>query len=314
MEYKDYYKILGVSKNATQDEIKKAYRKLAVKYHPDKNPGDKAAEAKFKEINEANEVLSDPEKRKRYDELGMNWKNFQTGGEGGGFDWSRFQQQYGGGRSGGTYYTDFSDIFGSGGSGFSDFFETFFGGGFDFGKSKRKQQTKQAKGQDMHAEMHISLEDAYKGAEKIFEINGQTIKLKIKKGAYDGQILKLAGKGYPSYSGQSGDLYITIRVDKDPVYNRIDDDLYMDLPVDIYTAVLGGKKEINTLKGKIKITIPEGSSSGKTLRLAGMGMPKYGKDSQYGDLYVKLNIQIPKNLTEEEKKLFRKLQEIRTRY
>jgi curved DNA-binding protein len=317
MDYKDYYKILGVSKSASQDEIKKAYRKLAMKYHPDKNPGDKTAETKFKEANEAHEVLSDAEKRKRYDELGSNWNSYQQspGGQGGGFDWGKYQQQYGGSQGGQTYYTDFGDFgsafgTGGGGGGFSDFFEAFFGGtGGAKQKTGRRQQT--LKGQDTQAELPVTLEEAYNGVEKIFEINGQTIKLKLKKGVADGQVLKLSGKGYPGHNGgPAGDLLLTIKVQKHPLYNRIDDDLYMDIPLDIYSAVLGGKLDVNTLKGKIKISIPPESSNGKTLRLAGLGMPKYGKDSQYGDMFVKLDLQTPKNLTAEEKKLFTELAEL----
>ncbi len=314
MDYKDYYKILGVSKSASQDEIKKAFRKLAMKYHPDKNAGDKTAEAKFKEINEANEVISNPEKRRKYDELGSNWKNYQQGSGGqGGFDWGRYQQQYGsaGSGGGGTQYSDFGD-FGSGGGGFSDFFEAFFGGsGFSGAKQKSGGRRQALRGEDMHAELPITLEEAYNGAEKIFEINSQTIKLKPKKGVADGQKLKLAGKGYAGHNnGANGDLLITIKVEKHPLYNRIDDDLYMDLPVDVYTAVLGGKIDVETLKGKIKITIPPETSNGKTLRLGGLGMPKYGKDSQHGDLFVKIDLQTPKNLTDEEKKLYMQLGEL----
>lgn len=317
MDYKDYYKVLGVSKSASQDEIKKAFRKLAMKYHPDKNAGDKAAEAKFKEVNEANEVIGDPEKRKKYDELGSNWKAYQQGGGGGGgFDWGKYQQQYGG-NGGQTYSTNFGDFgsaFGGGGGGFSDFFEAFFGGagsGFT-GSKQRSGRKQQLKGEDMQAELPITLEDAYNGAEKLFELGGQTIKLKIKKGAYDGQTLKLAGKGYPGHNnGPNGDLLLTLKLEKHALYNRIDDDLYMDLPVDIYTAVLGGKLDVTTLKGKIKITIPPETSNGKTLRLGGLGMPKYGKDSQHGDLFVKIDLQTPKDLTQEEKKLFEQLRDLR---
>jgi curved DNA-binding protein len=314
MEYKDYYKILGVSKTATEDEIKKAYRKLAVKYHPDKNAGDKQAEAKFKEINEANEVLSDPEKRKRYNELGSNWKNYQQPGYQDGFDWGKYQHQGAGGQ---TQYTDFGDFgstFGGGDGGFSDFFEAFFGGaGSGFSKTRtRGRKPVTYKGEDMQAELPITLEEAYNGAEKIFEVNGQTIKLKVKKGVSDGQVLKLSGKGSPgSNGGANGDLLITIRIQKNPLYNRIDDDLYMDLPVDVYTAALGGKVEISTFKGKTKITIPAETSNGKTLRLPGLGMPKYGKENHHGDLYVKIDLQTPKNLSPEEIKLFKELAALR---
>ncbi len=318
MEYKDYYKILGLQKGASQDEIKKAYRKLAVKYHPDKNAGDKTAEAKFKEINEAHEVLGDAEKKRKYDELGSNWNAYQGSGQQGqgGFDWGKYQQQYGsqGGQSYSTNFGDFSSAFGGGGGGgFSDFFEAFFGGaGFGGGKQRSTGKRQALKGEDMQAELPVSLEDAYNGAEKVFEIGGQTIKLKLKKGVSDGQILKLAGKGYPGHNnGQNGDLMLTIKIAKHPLYNRIDDDLYMDLPLDVFTAVLGGKLDVSTLKGKIKITIPPETSNGKTLRLGGLGMPKYGKDSQHGDLFVKIDLETPKNLSPEEKKLFEKLAEMR---
>lgn len=309
MEYKDYYKILGVSKNAPQDEIKKAYRKLAMKYHPDKNPNDKTAETKFKEVSEANEVLGDPKKRKQYDELGSNWKNYQQQG---GFDWSKYQQQ-----GGQTFYSDsgdFGSAFGSGGGGFSDFFDAFFGGG-GFGGQKQSRSRKQIyKGEDIHAEISVTLEEAYKGADKIFEINGQTIKLKLKKGVAEGQLLKLAGKGYPGEGGgPNGDLLLTIRVQRHPLYSRIDNDLNLDVPVDIFTAVLGGKVDIATFKGKTKISIPPETSNGKTLRLAGLGMPVYGKENQFGDMYVKIDLQTPKNLSAEELKLFKQLAELRSK-
>lgn len=311
MEYKDYYKILGVDKKASQSDIKSTYRKLAVKYHPDKNPGNKDAEAKFKEINEANEVLSDAEKRKKYDELGENWKYYQQhGGQAQDFDWSRYASPGGGG--GQTYYStgNFDEIFGEGGD-FSDFFETLFRGSGAGQRTSRQRQTV-FKGQDMHAELSITLEEAYNGTQKIFEINGQQIKLNVKRGIEDGQALKLAGKGYPGPgNGPNGDLLITIKVEKHPLFNRIDDDLYMDLQVDLYTAVLGGKVELKTFKGNIKLNIAKETSNGKTLRLSGLGMPKYGKVNQFGDLYVKLDIQIPKNLSPEEIKLFKELQSMR---
>ncbi|MBZ0202229.1 MAG: J domain-containing protein [Ignavibacteria bacterium] len=314
MEYKDYYKSLGVSKSATQDEIKKAFRKLALKYHPDKNAGDKTAEAKFKEVNEANEVLGDPAKRKQYDQLGSNWKNYQQpgGGSSGGFDWGKYQQQ--GGQTQYTDFGDFSSSFGGGGQGgFSDFFEAFFGGaGMGGSKQRGGKRSQQLKGENMQAELPVTLEEAFKGAEKIFEINGQTIKLRVKKGVTDGQKLSLPGKGYPGQGGgPAGDLLIIIKVQKHPLYNRIDDDLYLDLPVDIYTAVLGGKIDLSTFKGKTKISIPPETSNGKTLRLGGLGMPKYGKENQHGDMYVKVDLQTPKNLTPEELKLFKQLADLR---
>jgi curved DNA-binding protein len=297
MEYKDYYSILGVSKTASQDEIKKAYRKLAVKYHPDKNPGNKTAEDKFKEITEANEVLSDPEKRKQYDRLGANWKQYQNAG----FDPSA-------GR-GGPHYTystqeggDASDFFG--GSGFSDFFESFFGrgrqrsGGFGFGAPES----------DLAGEVPISLDEAYHGTERIINADGQRIKVNIKPGAYDGLKLKVKGKGQKGSSGRAGDLYLTIRVQPGQEYERKGDDLYMNAPVDVFKALLGGKQEITTLSGKINITLPEGTQNEKVVRLKGKGMPVYGKTGEHGDLYVKLTVHLPAHLTDEQKELIRKLQ------
>jgi curved DNA-binding protein len=311
MEYKDYYKILGVDKKASTDEIKKAYRKLALKYHPDKNKGDKTSEEKFKEINEANEVLSDKEKRKKYDELGSNWQQYQQyGAQGGqGFDWSQYANR-GGGQSY-SFSGDFGDAFGE--SGYSDFFDMLFGQSFGGGtRSKHSRRTTSLRGQDYSAEIYISLEEAYTGATKIFEHNGQSIKLKIKPGIQDGQILKLPGKGAGgSGSGQAGDLLISIRIQSHNIFERKGDDLYADLKVDLYTAILGEKINFKTLKGTIKINIPKESSFGKVLRLQKMGMPKYGKSNEFGDLYLKLDIQMPKNLSDKEIKLIQNLKDLR---
>lgn len=313
MEFKDYYKILGVDKNATQEEIKKAYRKLAMKYHPDRNPGDKSAEEKFKEITEANEVLSDPEKRKKYDALGSNWKQYEHAGQG--FD--DFFTQFGGSQTGGgrtyTFSRDLGDLFGNLG-GFSDFFESFFGsrgrrqsGGFtteDF-----KQQTSQA-GIDLEADLNITLEEAFNGGERIINVNGKKVKIKIAPGTKDGQKLRLKGLGRArSSKGEKGDLYLNIHILQHPFYEIKDSDLYYNLDIDLYTAVLGGKEYIRTLDGKtISINIPEGTDSGSILRLKNLGMQKdYGR----GDLFVRINVTVPKNLSEEEKQLFRKLQSLR---
>lgn len=317
MEYKDYYKVLGVNKNATQDEIKKAYRKLALKYHPDKNKGNKEAEDKFKEANEANEVLSDPEKRKKYDELGENWKYYQQSGGAQGtgqdFDWSRYANQ-GGGQTHYSYHGDMNDAFG-GGSGFSDFFETLFGqqfGGTQTRGRRSTRRTAKTRGDDLSAEMSITLEDSYKGAEKIFDLNGQSIKLKIKPGISSGQTLKLAGKGEPGISGgPAGDLLLQIHVLSDPVFERKGDDLYTNVNVNLYAALLGGKAPLKTFKGTINITIPKESQNGKVLRLQGLGMPRYGSSGHFGDLYAKLNIEIPVNLSEKELDLIKQLSELR---
>ncbi len=318
MEYKDYYKTLGVEKSATQDEIKKAYRKLAVKYHPDKNKGDKAAEEKFKEIGEAHEVLRDPEKRKLYDQLGANWKQYQQAGYNPGADRGRKRAHSG---PGGQYYYEFegdpSEFF-SGKSGFSDFFESFFGGGRrsrgfqgasgfsgfdDFGGFETHKP-----GSDLAGEISISLNEAYTGTERIVDLGSEKIKVRIKPGAYDGLKLRIKGKGERGRSGHAGNLYLTIRIQPHTIYERKGNDLYMQAPLDLFIALLGGKQEINTLSGKVSINIPEGTQNGKQLRLKGKGMPVYGKRI-HGDLYVKLQVKLPDRLTTEQKEMLKQLRE-----
>jgi curved DNA-binding protein len=312
MEFKDYYKILGVEKSATKEEISKVFRKLAVKYHPDKNPNNKAAEEKFKEITEAHEVLSDPEKRKKYDALGANWNQYQSSG--GGFE--DFFSQYGGaGRGSGTTYEfsgDFGDLFGGMGGGFSDFFESFFGG--------RGRQTRsgfgsqgfqnQPTGVDVEADLHISLEDAFNGSERQISIDGKKLKIKINPGTSDGQKLRLKGLGRSSIKGGTkGDLFLNIHILQHPFYEIKDEALYYNLDVDLYTAILGGKEEIKTLDGKkININIPEGTESGNVFRLKSLGLKKA---NGRGDLFVKVHVTIPKNLSEKEKKLFKELSKLR---
>jgi curved DNA-binding protein len=318
MEFKDYYKTLGVEKSASQDEIKKAYRKLALKHHPDKTKGDKASEEKFKEINEANEVLSDKEKRKKYDELGSNYQYYQQSGGQGDFDWSKYTSGGQGGDAGGfssyQFEGDLGDLFGGGG--YSDFFDRIFGSGF--GSSQKTKRTSYGrkspvKGNDNTAIMEITLEEAYKGVSKIFKSRGQSIKLNIKPGIHDGHILKLTGKGAQGISGgPHGDLLITIKILKDISLERRGDDLYTDLPVDLYTALLGGKVEIKTFKGRIKIDIQKETEYGKVLRLNKLGMPKYGNANEFGDLYVKIIYKIPHKLSAKEINLFKELQKLRS--
>lgn len=311
MEYKDYYKTLGVDKKASQEEIKKAYRKLAIKYHPDKNQGDKAAEEKFKEIGEANEVLSDPEKRKLYDELGSNWKQYQQAGYNPGAGRRKQYQE----SQGGQYYTfegDPSDFFG-GSSDFSDFFKSFFGsrtgraGGYSgsqgFGGSNANTP-----GSDLSGEIDISLQEAFAGTERILDTGTKKIKVKIKPGAYDGLKLRVKGKGEKGRGGQDGNLYLTIKVQTNSIYKRKGNDLYMEVPVDLFTALLGGKQEVQTLSGKVNVTIAEGTQNGKQLRLKGKGMPVYGKNKN-GDLYVKLVVKLPEKLNARQKELVKELRD-----
>lgn len=298
MNYKDYYKILGVDKDASQKDIKKAYRKLAAKYHPDKNPDNKQAEEKFKEINEANEVLSNSEKREKYDALGSNWEAYQNTGD----DWRQYTNQ-----------SRDSQFHGQGPSGedFSSFFETFFGGGRS-GSSYRGQRQATFTGGDIQAELPITLLEAYQGSKRTFEINNEKLRITIKPGAYDGQQLKVKGKGQPSVNGGArGDLYIVLVLQPDFRFDRMGDNLIYEIKVDLYTAILGGKIEIPTMSSAVKMTIPKGVDIEKTFRLKGKGMPKYSNPKQHGDLLVKLKIELPKKLTQEEKTLFEQLNEIR---
>ena len=327
MEYKDYYKTLGVSKDASQAEIKSAFRKLAVKYHPDKNKEDKKAEERFKEINEANEVLKDPEKRKKYDQLGSNWQQFQDAGPGG-FDFSQYRT---GSPGGGTYYFegDLGDMFGGSGGGFSDFFNAFFGGGGGpadsmHGFSGRpggqrdmsgfSGRTAGHRGNDYQAEIEVNLREAYAGTTRILHVDGKKLRVSIKPGAYDGQELRIRGKGGKgSRGGESGDIYVKLKVMPERNLEVQGNDLILKKEVDLYTAVLGGKIEVNTISGKLNITVPKGSQNGTRLRVKGKGMPVYGKEGSLGDLYVQLNVTIPKNLSKEEIDLFNRLRELRSK-
>ena len=307
MTYKDYYKVLGVPNTATQEEIKKAYRVLALKYHPDKTKGSKSAEDKFKEVNEANEVLSDPEKRKKYDQFGQDWKHYQeAGAQTGGFDWSKYAAGQGG-QARQMSPEEFNAMFGEEGAG--SIFDLLFG---QRGGSRRGRRSAAISGEDLNAETTLSLEEVYKGSTRLINLDGQTIRVTIKPGIADGQDLRIPGKGGPGMNGgPSGDLYLTIRVSRHPEFERKGNDLYRDLPVDVYTAVLGGKTEVKTLKDAIKVNIAKGTQNGTELRLKGLGMPVYGKKDEYGNLIVKVVIQIPQNLSEAEVDLFKKLAAIR---
>ncbi len=304
MDYKDYYTVLGVAKSATKAEIKKAYRNLAKKYHPDKTKGDKALEEKFKEVSEAYEVLSHDENRKKYDKLGANWKNQQQAGGSGGFDYSQYYSNPGAqGRQGGHQSFEGDPEM------FSDFFNNIFGGSGGYSGSTGRRQTAR-KGQNYSAEMDITLQEAYHGGTRIINVNGKKLRIKTKPGTRDKQKIKLAGKGSPGAGGgPAGDLVIIINIQTNSNFKRKGDNIFIELPVDLYTAVLGGKIEIPTLNGNVHMTIPKGTQGGKTLRLKGKGMPIYGSASQFGDLYVKTNITIPINLNPEEEELFTKLKD-----
>lgn len=306
MAYIDYYKTLGVSKAATADEIKKAYRKQARKFHPDLNPNDKDAHKKFQEINEANEVLSDPEKRKKYDQYGENWKNaeaYEKAGASGGFGNA--------GAGGGQYsYQDFGGGFDFGGfggeGGYSDFFENLFGGGSRSGRSR----TSAFKGQDYHGEVHISLREAAKTHQQTIEVNGKKLRITVPAGVANEQQIKLKGQGAAGTNGgPNGDLYITFIISPDPVFKRQGNDLYVETTIDLYTAVLGGELMIDTLDGKVKMKIPAGTQPGAKARLKGKGFPVYKKEGHFGDLFVTYNVTIPKNLSDTQAELFRKLRD-----
>ncbi|MBM3707492.1 MAG: J domain-containing protein [Actinobacteria bacterium] len=326
MEYKDYYKILGVGKNAAQDEIKKAYRKLARQYHPDANPGNKEAEEKFKEIGEAYEVLKDPDKRSRYDQLGANWKQFSRAGAGQGWQgWpGAGQQTYTYDFSGGDF--GFSDI----GSGFSDFFEMFFGRGSNdrfssfFGntgstatgaRSQSKQDRRtfwgagaSQKGQDWQYELNITLREAYSGTQRVISLQKdkkvRTVNVKVPKGVKEGSKIRVKGEGAQgTRGGLHGDLYLIVHIMPHNFFTIKDSDLYCEVPVTIKEAVMGAKIDIPTFQGAVSMTLPPNTQSGKTLRLKGKGMPKI-KSTEHGDLYVKIKVVIPTNLTNDQRKQF----------
>lgn len=307
MEYKDYYRILGISKNASQEDIKKAYRKLAIQYHPDKNIDNKQAEERFKEIGEAYEVLKDPDKRRRYDQLGANWKNYQNAGAGD-FGFSHFNGANNGGSS-----SFFNDMFGNRRrGGFSDFFNAFFDGFAPNGASSGfNQQPYSQKGRDYRAEIQLSLSEAYSGTTRILNVDGQKLRVNIKPGAYNGLELRLKGKGGAGMNGGlQGDIYLKIKVLSQEPYAVNSNDLTITKSIDLYTSVLGGKIEVNTLSGKLVLQVPKGSQHGSKLRLKGKGMPVYGIPGKSGDLIIALHIHIPQKLSKKEINLFKQLKEL----
>jgi DnaJ-class molecular chaperone len=325
VDYKDYYQVLGVAKNASEKEIKQAFRKLARKHHPDVNPGDRGAEQKFKEINEAHEVLSDPEKRRKYDQLGANWKQYEQYARGpspgpGGF---------------GGFRVDFEGP--GGGGGFSDFFKTFFGGGIDledlFGQAagggsgfRGGRRERGARGfgaapeapRDVSAVVEVSLDEAYHGTTRRLSLEGgaaaESFEVRIPAGVREGSKVRVPGKGEKSYGGGAGDLYLEVRIKPHPLYRREGDDLYVDVPVTFAEAALGAEIEVPTLSGRARIRVPAGSQTGRLMRLKGKGMPrlKSPKGEEAGDLFAKLVVVVPKELQPRELELVKELQTLRS--
>jgi curved DNA-binding protein len=318
MRYRDYYQALGVGKDAKAEEIKKAYRKLARKYHPDMNPDDKSAEEKFKEINEAYEVLSDREKRKKYDQFGTQWRQYErSGGRPEDFDWSQWRAQPG--QAGGATRTvspeEFQQMFGGGLGGFSDFFETLFG---DFGlrgtSFERGQpfQTHAGRGRDSSHPVQITLEEAFNGTKRSLQWeDGHRIEAKIPPGVRSGSRVRLSGQGPRTRGGKAGDLYLEVEVLPHPGFKRDDNDLKVTLPVDLYPAVLGGKANVAALDKTVELTIPPGTNNGRVFRLRGLGMPRLRNPKERGDLYATVEVKLPKDLSAEEKNLFEQLRDLR---
>lgn len=323
MEYKDYYKTLGVDKNASDDQIKSAYRKLARKFHPDVNPNDPTAEEKFKEINEAYQVLSDKEKRDKYNRFGSQWQQYRSaGGRPEDFNWSQWTQQAPGG---GSYRTmteeDLKQMFGGGLGGFSDFFETLFGGMGGMGgfggrggtRSSRQPQARQQRISDAEHSVQIALEEAYSGTSRTLQFEGgRKIEARIPPGVRTGSKIRLSGQVGAGTAGvTAGDLYLKIEVLPHNTFTREGDDLKLRLPLDLYTAVLGGEVNVPTMGKSVRLTIPEGTDSGKVFRLKDLGMPKLKNPSQYGNLLVTVEIQVPKHLTQAEKDKFKEIKHMR---
>ncbi len=302
MEFIDYYKVLGLDKSASTGDIKKAYRKLARKYHPDLNPNDKSAQARFQQINEANEVLSDPEKRKKYDQYGKDWQHADQ------FEQAKQQQgQQRGGRGfgGGQQYSgNFDD------DTFSEFFEQMFGGG---ARTRGAGRSPQYKGQDFNAELQLNLRDVYTSQKQTLTINGKNIRLTIPAGVENGQTIRIKGHGAPGIQGgPKGDLLITFKIINNTNFKREKENLYKTAEIDFYTALLGGEITVDTFTGRVKLQVKPEIQPGTQIKLKGKGFPKYKKEGQFGDLYITYQIKMPTNLSDKEKELFRELQKLRS--
>lgn len=299
MEYIDYYKILEVSREATTAEIKKAYRRLARKYHPDLNPNDKSAKSRFQQINEANEVLSDPEKRKKYDQYGPEWKHAEEYGRSGP---ERPAGRPSGTAANGQWYTD-----ASGDQDFSDFFTSMFGSGFSGSRGRKIK----FRGDDYRAELHLDLKEVYQAHQRTLKVDGKNIRITIPAGVDNGQTIKIAGYGGPGINGgPNGDLFITFFVENHPNVKREGNDLFVTAWIGLYTAVLGGEAVIETFDGHVRIKIKPGTQSGARIKLKGKGFPVYKKEQEFGDMIVTLMVRVPENLTPREKELFKELSKI----
>ncbi len=294
MDFIDYYKILGINKKATEKEIKKAYRKLARKFHPDLNPDDKVAEKKFKEINEANEVLSHAENRKKYDKYGKDWEHAEQ------FEKAQQQQQYQR-----TAHQGHSSSYSE--EDFSDFFSSMFGGGFGGSRGATK-----FRGQDFNAELHLDLKDVYKTHKQTLTVNGKNIRLTIPAGVKNGQIIKIKGHGGKGVNGgPNGDLQIKFSIANHTGFKRDKDNLYATFDLDMYKAILGGEINVNTFTGKVKLKVKPETKNGTKVKLKGKGFPIYKKEGQFGDLFITYQIKTPTDLTDKEKKLFEELAKLR---
>lgn len=307
MAFIDYYKILEIDKSATDADIKKAYRKLARKYHPDLNPNDKEAEKKFKELNEANEVLGNPENRKKYDQYGENWQHSEE------YEKARQQQRYqntSGRQRGFGGYGDFANFggFSSGGGDYSDFFGSMFGGTGARGSRKNAAY----KGQDFNAELHLDLKEAYTTHKRTLTIKGKSIRLTIPAGVENGQVIKISGQGGEGANGgPNGDLFLTFSIENSTNFKLDKHNLYETVDLDLYTALLGGEITANTFDGKVKLTVKPGTQNDTKVKLKGKGFPIYKKEGEYGDLYISYHIVLPTNLSHREKELFTELAKLR---
>jgi len=323
MDYKDYYNILGVERSASQDDIKKAFRRLARKYHPDMNEGDQNAEEKFKEINEANEVLSDPDKRQKYDQFGSHWQQYErAGGRPEDFNWDSWRNPFGGGPN--TQQVSQEELekilgnlggIGGVGGGFSDFFETLFGGAGRSGGGgfSHQQIRRQQRGRDAEHTVEITLEEAHRSTNRLLEWeDGRKIEANIPAGVKTGSKVRLRGQGgRGSMGGQSGDLFLKIKVLPHPLFERDGDNLRTSIPVGLYDALLGGEVEVAGIDKRVTLKIPPETDNGKIFRLKNQGMPNLRNPNNFGDLLVKIDIKLPKNLTKAEKQSFHELRRLR---